>query len=58
MILLKFNILRLIFKEKLKDEDDLRKAQTEFDRQLELTKLLLEELHVTHVTINKTKTKC
>ena len=36
----------------IKDEDNLRKAQTEFDRQLELTKLLLDELHVTHVILN------
>lgn len=32
-------------------EQDLRNAQTEFDRQSELTKLLMDELNVTYVSV-------
>ncbi len=32
-----------------KAEEDLRNAQTEFDRQCELTKLLMDEINVSYV---------
>ena len=46
------NLLNINNHFKLKAEEELRMAQTEFDRQCELTKLLMDEINVSYVSLN------
>ena len=51
LFLFKFNVIHLIKSNKQKAEEDLRRAQTEFDRQSELIKALMDELDGSYVNL-------